>query len=41
MEIGDKDIRWIMKANLGKNRLKKMDPDWVDEWTKYPWLNKR
>ncbi len=25
----DKDIRWIMKENLGKNRLLRFDPDWV------------
>lgn len=25
----DKDIRWIMKENLKKNRLMKMDADWV------------
>jgi hypothetical protein len=25
----DKDIRWIMKENLKKNRLSKMDADWV------------
>ena len=26
----DKDIRWIMKENLKKNRLMKMDPDWTE-----------
>lgn len=25
----DKDIRWVMKENLKKNRLLKMDPDWI------------
>ncbi len=30
----DKDIRWIMKENLKKNRLKRMDPQWVDRWMK-------
>jgi hypothetical protein len=25
----DKDIKWIMKENLKKNRLIKMDSDWV------------
>jgi hypothetical protein len=25
----DADIRWIMKQNLGKNRLLRMDPAWV------------
>jgi hypothetical protein len=28
----DKDIRWIMKGNLKKNRLKKMDPEWAERW---------
>ncbi|MCD1294024.1 hypothetical protein CUJ83_03320 [Methanocella sp. CWC-04] len=28
----DKDIRWIMKENLKKNRLLKMDREWVDKW---------
>jgi len=28
----DKDIRWIMKENLRKNRLNKMDPDWIGRW---------
>lgn len=27
----DKDIRWIMKQNLGKARLSRMDADWVEE----------
>ncbi len=27
----DKDIRWIMKENLKKNRLVKMDAKWVKE----------
>lgn len=27
----DKDIRWIMKENLKKNRLARMDPNWVKE----------
>ena len=26
----DKDIRWIMKENLGKARLARMDADWVE-----------
>jgi hypothetical protein len=25
----DKDVRWIMKENLKKNRLAKMDRGWV------------
>ena len=28
----DKDIRWIMKENLKKKRLVKMDSRWVDGW---------
>lgn len=28
----DKDIRWIMKQNLSKNRLRRMDEDWVEKW---------
>lgn len=28
----DKDIRWIMKENLKKNRLARMDAVWVDLW---------
>lgn len=28
----DKDIRWIMKENLKKNRLKKMDSEWTERW---------
>ena len=26
----DKDIRWVMKENLKKNRLIKMDVDWIN-----------
>lgn len=26
----DKDIRWVMKENLGKSRLARMDADWVE-----------
>ncbi len=25
----DKDVRWLMKQNLKKNRLVHMDADWV------------
>ena len=28
----DKDIMWIMKENLKKNRLMKVDADWVKAW---------
>jgi hypothetical protein len=27
----DADIRWIMRENLKKNRLTRMDPVWVAE----------
>lgn len=29
LKINDPDIRWIIKENLKKNRLIKMDPEWV------------
>jgi hypothetical protein len=25
----DKDVRWMLKENLKKNRLQRLDPDWV------------
>ena len=28
----DKDIRWVMKENLKKARLARMDANWVSEW---------
>jgi hypothetical protein len=28
----DKDIIWIMKENLKKNRLERKDPEWVEKW---------
>ena len=28
----DRDVRWVMKENLGKKRLLRMDPDWVLYW---------
>ena len=28
----DKDIRWIMKENLGKARLTRTDAEWVTRW---------
>jgi hypothetical protein len=30
--VDDKDIRWIMRENLKKNRLQAVDPDWVARW---------
>ncbi len=32
LQSEDKDIHWIMKQNLNKKRLKKMDPNWVSCW---------
>jgi hypothetical protein len=29
---GDRDVRWIMKENLRKNRLERMDGAWVAHW---------
>jgi hypothetical protein len=31
----DKDIRWIMKENLKKDRLARMDAAWVKQWQAY------
>lgn len=31
----DKDILWIMKENLKKKRLSRMDPTWVERWKGY------
>jgi hypothetical protein len=31
----DKDILWIMKENLKKKRLSRMDPNWVERWKRY------
>ena len=28
----DKDVRWIMKENLKKRRLVRMDAEWVEKW---------
>ena len=28
----DKDVRWIMKTNLKKARLARMDAAWVKKW---------
>lgn len=28
----DKDVQWIMRENLKKARLVRMDPQWVKEW---------
>jgi hypothetical protein len=34
LNCDDKDIRWIMKENLKKNRLVRMDADWVEKCMK-------
>ncbi len=31
MEINDKDVKWILKENLKKNRFKKLDPIWAEK----------
>lgn len=31
----DEDILWIMKENLKKKRLSRMDPAWVERWKRY------
>jgi hypothetical protein len=28
----DRDVRWIMRENLRKNRLARIDADWVEYW---------
>ncbi len=28
----DRDVLWIMKENLGKQRLIQIDPAWVARW---------
>jgi hypothetical protein len=28
----DRDVRWIMKENLKKNRLARVDAGWVTTW---------
>lgn len=34
MTSADPDVRWIMKENLKKNRLLRMDLAWVQEWSR-------
>lgn len=31
-DFKDRDVHWIMKQNLKKARLARMDPGWVGEW---------
>ena len=28
----DRDVQWVMKQNLRKKRLERMDPAWVSHW---------
>jgi hypothetical protein len=30
LSSGDADVRWLLRENLKKNRLQKVDPGWVD-----------
>jgi hypothetical protein len=32
MAEADKDIQWVMRENLKKNRLIRADADWVARW---------
>jgi hypothetical protein len=32
LEADDRDVIWVMKENLRKNRLARLDPDWVRQW---------
>jgi hypothetical protein len=34
MRSKDKNVVWVMKENLKKNRLLKMDKEWVTKQTK-------
>jgi hypothetical protein len=29
---GDRDVRWIMRENLKKDRLARMDAEWTERW---------
>jgi hypothetical protein len=35
MDSADADVAWVMKENLGKNRMVRMDPGWVEKWIKH------
>lgn len=32
LTVEDKDVRWIMRENLRKSRLARMDAKWVEHW---------
>ena len=34
LQSDDRDITWLMRANLKKDRLKRMDAAWVAEWSR-------
>jgi hypothetical protein len=34
LQSDDKDVRWVMQENLKKNRLIRLDPEWVERWKK-------
>jgi hypothetical protein len=34
LAVDDRDARWIMRENLKKNRLAKMDAPWVESWNR-------
>jgi hypothetical protein len=35
LQSADHDIRWIMRENLKKNRLVRLDPQWVSTWLEF------
>jgi hypothetical protein len=32
LTVPDKDVRWIMRENLKKDRLRRVDAAWVERW---------
>jgi hypothetical protein len=34
LQSDDKDVRWVMQENLKKNRLIRLDEEWVNRWKK-------
>jgi hypothetical protein len=34
LQSEEKDVRWVMQENLKKNRLVRLDPEWVARWKK-------
>jgi hypothetical protein len=34
LQSEDKDVRWVMQENLKKNRLIRLDEEWVNRWKK-------